>query len=173
MTDMTVETASAPGNGRKKIQRATMVEKRKIYKLLEDHLDTDAREYRDGWSDVKVAEVTGVALPTIIHMRRVAFCPLKSQERKRQPKHIPEINLEELEGRLVDTLTLLTESKLEASGHAISGIRSQVESLREQVEAAREQMRSFGALLSLPGRIGALEEKIKELKQERAVLGQR
>jgi len=54
---------------------------RAVYGLLEDHLDEKMRQYRDGYSDVRIAEEVGCHESVVRDIRLSAFCELVEDAR--------------------------------------------------------------------------------------------
>lgn len=50
---------------------------RKVFQALEDYFDADAGQYRDGWSDERIAKDTGISKDAVKGYRVNAFGKIK------------------------------------------------------------------------------------------------
>jgi hypothetical protein len=78
---------------------------RKVFALLEDNFDTDAGQFRNDYSDERIAKETGISIDAVKNYRVSAFGKLK-----------PPTELYNIQAQLRDleTLYLKTETEMKA-----------------------------------------------------------
>lgn len=130
--------------------RAGALIRRKVYQLLDMHLDVGACEYRDGWSDQKIAEAITVrdvkcSCHTVKSIRQHAYCELKrggarvitpGKQRKSAATEVAAVlvaAIADLETRLI---AMITEQKISIDKYQTAVRR--IDNLQDQANSTSE-----------------------------------
>lgn len=144
------ERTPAEPSERKPMVKMTPVQKRKVYQLLDEHLDCEERVYRDGWNDEKIGEAAGAPKDHVRYIRSRAYCLLK-------PTGRPPIN-----GGSAQKLAALED-------RVMTAMKNEIAAVLDLIAKAGSEPAS-GGNGQLVGRVEALERDFKTVRGQVAQL---
>lgn len=149
-------------------QRSNARTKRRLYELLSEHLDCEAREYHEGWNDARVAKEAGCLQGNVVYVRIQAFCKLKTgangggnnqvgaealadlEARNISAMHVQQLQIDVLKGQVAVLTEKLREGVMLLDDASVNADRKRIEALERQTE-------------DLSGKINFASSQVKQL----------